>query len=158
MKVLFVCSGNICRSPMAAEYFRHRVAQQGLSEFVADSAGTLGIKNAPASEEAVRAMAEIGIDLTEHRSKGLRAAHLEDADFVLAMEYDHLEYLAYRHPEGSDERLLLRAFENGPQPDPNPRDLDDPIGQQIEFYREQLPLITACVDHFIRFLTLRIRR
>lgn len=143
---------------MAAEYFRYRVAQEGLREFVVDSAGTLGIKNAPASEEAVRAMAEIGIDLGEHRSKGLRAAHLEDADFVVAMEYDHLEYLAHRHPEGSDERLLLRAFEKSPQPDPNPRDLDDPMGRPVEFYREQLPLITGCVDHLIRFLTFKSQR
>jgi protein-tyrosine phosphatase len=47
VKVLVVCSGNICRSPMAAEYLRHRAAHDGLSHLVVDSAGTLGIHGAP---------------------------------------------------------------------------------------------------------------
>jgi protein-tyrosine phosphatase len=137
---------------MAAEYFRQRAAQEGLSHVVVDSAGTLGIQGAPASKEAVEAIRESGVDLSAHRSKGLRASDLQTTDLVITMEHRHLEYLALHHPEGSDERLLLRAFEKRSRPDPNALDLEDPMGYSLEFYREQLPLITRCVDHLILYL------
>jgi protein-tyrosine phosphatase len=149
MKVLFVCSGNICRSPMAAEYFRHRAAHSGLSHVVVDSAGTLGIEDAPAAEEAVQAMAEIGVDLSGHRSKGLTATLLRTTDLTVAMTRGHLEHLALRYPEGHDRRLLLRAFEKGPDPDPAARGLRDPIGEPLIVYRELVPLIVSCVDHLL---------
>ena len=152
MRVLFVCSGNICRSPMAAGCLRHRIESEGLADLDVDSAGTLGIRKARASDGAVEAMAEIGIDITGHRSKGVKSKILADTDYTLAMSHDHLDFLALRHPEGEDERLLLRAFERGRLPDANPLDLADPIGHPIDFYREQLQLITRCVDHLVDFL------
>ena len=152
MRVLFICSGNICRSPMAAGYLLHRVEREGLLDLEVDSAGTLGIRKARASDGAIEAMAEIGIDITAHRSKGVKSKVLAPTDFTLAMSHDHLDYLALRHPEGEDERFLLRAFERGPEPDANPRDLADPIGHPIDFYREQLQMITSCVDHLVDYL------
>jgi len=155
MRVLFVCSGNICRSPMAAGYFGHRVESEGLVELEVDSAGTLGIRKARASDGAIEAMAEIGIDITGHRSKGVKSKILANTDCTLAMSHDHLDFLASRHPEGEDERFLLRAFEEGARPEANPLDLADPIGHPIDFYREQLQLITRCVDHLIDHLLRR---
>jgi len=152
MKVLFVCSGNICRSPMAAEYFRHRAAHSGLSHVVVDSAGTLGIEGAPASSDAVAVMSEIGVDLSPHRSKGLTREMLRTSDLVLVMSHRHLEELAVLDPDGPGRRLLLRAFEAGPRPDPNPHGLKDPIGRSQEFYRALVPLVVRCVDHLILYL------
>ncbi|HXV77319.1 MAG TPA: hypothetical protein VD788_13455, partial [Candidatus Polarisedimenticolaceae bacterium] len=149
MKVVFVCSGNICRSPMAAEYFRHRAKSEGLTDCRVASGGTLGIDGAPASSEAIEAMAEIGLDLSRHRSRALSAETLSGADYTIAMEQDHLEYLARRHPEGDDARMLLRAFEDDARPRPSAHDLPDPMGNPLSFYREQLPLMTRCVDHLI---------
>ena len=155
MKVLFVCSGNICRSPMAAGYLHHRVTNEDLEFLEVDSAGTLGIRKARASDPAIEAMAEIGVDISGHRSKGIKSKILETTDLTLAMSHAHLEFLAARHPEGEDERLLLRAFENGPRPDANPHDLADPIGHPLDFYREQVQMITRCVDHLIDYLQRR---
>jgi protein-tyrosine phosphatase len=149
MKVLFVCTGNICRSPMAAEYFRNRTARSGLSHIVVDSAGTAGLADVCAAPEAIAAMREIDIDLSRHRSSKLTSSDLKTSDYVLAMTRNQLEYLARRYPEGTDERLLLRAFENGTSQDLAARDLADPIGEPIEFYRELIPVITRCIDHFI---------
>ena len=149
MKLLFVCSGNICRSPMAAEYCRHRAAHSGLSHIVVESSGLLGLEGVPASAEAQLAMSEIGVDLRQHRSRGLKSTQLSTTDWTIVMTHDHLEELARRFPEGQDERRLLRAWENRPAPDPNARDLDDPIGQPIEFYRKQRSVLTRCVDHLV---------
>lgn len=152
MKVLFICSGNICRSPMAAEYFRQRASRSGLSHVVVDSAGTLGIVGSPASPEAIAAMREAGIDLTAHRSKGLTRSMMRSSDLVVAMAHDHLDYLAHRHTDEPARRLLLRAFEKSPQPDPNAPDVEDPIGKPLKAYRELLPVIRSCVEHLILHL------
>jgi protein-tyrosine phosphatase len=152
MKILFVCSGNICRSPMAAEYFRKRAAWSGLSHVVVDSAGTLGIEGSPASPEAIAVMHEIDVDLSGHRSKGLSEGILRTTDLTVAMTRDHLDFLARSYPEGNDRRLLLRAFEDGPQPSPDGLDLDDPMGKSVEIYRQQLPVIVRCVDHLVLHL------
>ena len=154
MKVLVVCSGNICRSPMAAEYLRDRVARSGLSHVVVDSAGTLGIRNCGASPEAVQALREIGLDLSGHRSKGLAETDMRTADLVLVMSREHLETLARAFPHERAPRRLLRAFEGGPDPVPNEDalDLEDPIGAPIEAYRERLRTVIRCVDHLVLHL------
>jgi protein-tyrosine-phosphatase len=152
MKVLFVCSGNICRSPMAAEYFRHRCAHDGLSHVVVDSAGTLNIVGAPASPESVEVMREIGVDLSRHRSKGISGSLLGTSDVVVVMSRGHLDHLAEHHGGEGGKRVLLRAFEKGTSPDPNAAEVPDPIGQPMKVYRELVPLITGCIDHLILHL------
>ena len=149
MKVLFVCSGNICRSPMAADYFRHRAAHSGLSHVLVDSAGTLNIVGAPAAPESIAVMREIGVGLTAHRSKGVNATLLGTSDIVVVMSRGHLDQLAERHAGEGGRRLLLRAFENGTSPDPNAGEVPDPIGRPLKEYRQLVPLITKCVDHLI---------
>jgi protein-tyrosine-phosphatase len=152
MKVLFVCSGNICRSPMAAEYCRLRAREAGFAMLAVDSAGTLGIEGEPAPEEARRVMAEIGVDLSRHRSRGLRAEDLASADYTIVMERRHLKFLGRHHPDATDRRLLLRAFEEGSDPHPYPPDVADPIGMPIESFRELVPQISRSVDHLLAFL------
>jgi len=147
MRVLFVCSGNICRSAMAAGYFRQLTSDKGLSHVLVDSAGTLGIEGSPAAREAVEVMRDVGIDLSAHRSRGVRAEDLRTADIVVAMTRDHLEFLAARHPEGHGDRVLLRYYEESPDADSDAPDLEDPIGRSLEFYRDQLPVLVRCLDH-----------
>lgn len=149
MKALVICSGNICRSPMVEAYLRHRLNRSGLSHVVVSSAGTLGIAGAPASGEAVRAMAEIDIDLRTHRSRALGEVDVITSDWILAMDFGHLETLAVRFPRGHGERHLIRAFEAGPAPAADAPDLDDPVGGPLQLFREQREVIRVCIDHFV---------
>jgi len=154
MRVLFVCSGNICRSAMAAAYFRHHARLCSVDDLEIDSAGTLNIDGSPASVEAIEVMREIGIDLGGHRSRGIGPDDVHRADWIVAMTHGHLEELAQRFPGGGATRVLLRAFEAGTTAQPDPSDLDDPMGRPVGFYREQLPVLTRCLDHFALHLGL----
>lgn len=149
MKILFVCSGNICRSPMAAEYLRHRLGDAALAHVVVDSAGTLGIEGAPASDPAIRVLAEHGIDLSAHRSRGLHGQDLRTADLVVPMAIGHVHEIERWAGNSDCEVRLLRAFEQGPDPIGGAPDLPDPIGLDEAFYREGFEIIRTCVEHLI---------
>jgi protein-tyrosine phosphatase len=137
---------------MAAEYLRHRAAGSGLSHVVVDSAGLLGIEGAPAAPEAVQVLREDGLDLTPHRSRGVRGSDLRTADVVIAMSLDHLDALEELFPDGADSRYLLRAFESGPEPTGGAPELVDPIGTDLETFRRQYEQIKVCVDHLVLHL------
>ena len=152
MRVLFVCDGNICRSPLAEAYLRHRAAERGLGHVVVESAGLLGIKGAPAAPYSIEVGREAGLDLTRHRSRGVTAADMRTADLVVAMTLRQLETLHARYPGGPGRRLLLRAFEGGPEPATEARELDDPVAGPLEDYREAFDIIRGAVDHMILHL------
>jgi protein-tyrosine-phosphatase len=152
MNVLYVCSGNICRSPMAEGCLRDRAEIAGFGELRVGSAGTLGISGSPASPEAIRAMAELGTDIGRHRSRGLTTDLVRESDLLVVMTRAHLDEVHRRFPPARGRRFLLRAFENGPRPDARPPDLDDPIGLPVEVYREQARIILRCSDHLLDYL------
>ena len=152
MKVLFVCDGNICRSPLAAEYTRARSVHSGLSHLVVDSAGLLGIEGSPAAPLSIAVGTEEGIDLSRHRSRGVRRSDMQTADLVVAMTLRQLETLASRFPAMGGRRVLIRAFEGSPVPAGGAPELDDPITGPVEGYRTAFATIRTCVDHLLLHL------
>ncbi len=104
LRLLFVCSGNICRSPMAAG-LADRVAMELGLEVEIRSAGTLGIVDRPADPKMVAVAREIGIDLRDHRSQGLTAELVGWADRVLVMELEHAEAVTVLH-EGAVPKIV----------------------------------------------------
>jgi protein-tyrosine-phosphatase len=152
MKVLFICDGNICRSPLAAEYLRHRAVREGLSHILVDSAGILGFKGVPAAPFSVEVAREAGLDLTGHRSRGITPSDMQTADLVVTMSLRQLDALARRYPETEQRRVLLRAFESGPNPRGGAPELDDPVAGPIEGFRDAFGIIKTCVDHLVLHL------
>ncbi|MGH9246015.1 MAG: low molecular weight phosphatase family protein [Acidimicrobiales bacterium] len=97
IKILVVCTGNICRSPMAEGLLRARLAERGVVATVS-SAG-LTWEGRSATPEAIRAASAYGVDLREHRSRILDPAHLADADLILAMERRHVREVVAAAPD-----------------------------------------------------------
>jgi len=149
VKILVVCCGNLCRSPMAAEYLRDRLARQGLSHVVVESAGTLGIRGRPATPEAVETLRRAGLDLGGHRSSGVRAEDVATADLIVVMTLAHQEEIEREFPAARGRIVLLRAFERGPDPIPGAPDLEDPIGRPLEEYAARFEEIRTSVDHLV---------
>ncbi len=81
-KILVVCAGNICRSPMGEAFFKEALADKGYS---IDSAGIVGLVNHPADDKAIKVMADIGIDMSEHRGKRLNDKLIAEFDLILVM-------------------------------------------------------------------------
>lgn len=128
--LLFVCTGNLCRSPMAAAILRRLLDEDpSRRHWQVRSAGLWAAEGEPASIGAIAAMAERGIDLTCHSSRRLTRALVEEADLILGMTADHVEAMRAAFPEAR-ERIHLLATMAGES-----HDVADPYGFSLSTYR-----------------------
>lgn len=109
VKILFVCMGNICRSPTAEGVFRRKVAEAGLEDKIhIDSAGTLAYHvGHPPDSRAQKAALKRGIDLSSQRARKVTSDDFEAFDFVVAMDSDNRYELEAICPSGHEDRLHM---------------------------------------------------
>ena len=107
--ILFVCTGNICRSPMAEGLFRHAVARRG--DYRVVSAGIGAIDGQPPSLHAIRAMKELGLDISQQRSRMLTANLVREADLIFGMTHNHVDSVLLLYPFAAEKTFLLREFD-----------------------------------------------
>ena len=108
--VLFICSGYVCRSPMAEGLFRDLVEKND-ADFAVKSAGVGAQDGQPPSENSVRAMQDLGIDITSQRSQMLTAELAAEADMIIGMTQGHVEMVNLMYPQAADKTFMLREFD-----------------------------------------------
>ena len=146
--VLFVCTGNICRSPIAEGLFRRLLGNRKDIEVV--SAGVHAVRGQPPSLYAVEVCAEAGVDISNLRSQPLTAALVDRATHIFAMTGAHLETIQTLFPQGAEKSFLLREFE---EPGTTVwRDLPDPIGLGREVYEHCARIIKNALPSVLAFV------
>ncbi|MDI6774592.1 MAG: low molecular weight protein arginine phosphatase [Verrucomicrobiota bacterium] len=144
-QLLFVCSGNVCRSPIAEHLLRARLGPR--SEWTVASAGLSAWTGMPASQSAIDALRERGIDMTGHRSRALDRERIDASSVIVVMTNSHRDQIRRLYPEAVERVFLLRSFD----PAAEDEDLEDPIGGSPEQYRRVRDQIEAALPDLIAF-------
>jgi len=148
MTVLFVCTGNVCRSPMAEGLFRQAVQGRGVYRVL--SAGLGALNGQAPSTHAVEAIRELGLDISTQRSRMLTADMVREADYIFGMTHSHVDTLTLMYPQAADKTFLLREFDD--TLDAFEKDISDPIGGTFQTYvrcRDQIEQGIASALKFI---------
>jgi len=151
MLILFVCTGNTCRSPMCEVYFNHLTRQAGCDDLEASSAGIYAGGGAAMSDQATKVMAELGLETQEWRNRQLTQEVLAAADLIVVMGASHEQWIAKMNPDARHKvRWLMEYADQGKI------DVSDPFGGTVEVYRRCFKNMKTALDNL--FLELKSRK
>jgi RpiB/LacA/LacB family sugar-phosphate isomerase len=146
--ILFVCTGNICRSPMAEGLFRHVMKTRDDHRVL--SAGVGAINGQPPSAHAVRALKELGVDISKQRSQMLTAELVREADYIFGMTHGHVDAVMLLYPQAAEKTFLLREFDETLEV--FEKDISDPIGGSYEVYTSCRDQIEQGIASMLKFI------
>lgn len=149
IRIVFVCLGNICRSPLAEGICRALAESRGVGHrVVVDSAGTSGEHEGEApNPSSIRVAAAHGIDIRAQRSRRLRVADLQSFDVVVAMDRSNLRNIERLGPVPADRLVLMRDFE----PDASNQEVPDPWSYGPAAFQEVYEILARAMPAFLDY-------
>jgi predicted ATP-grasp superfamily ATP-dependent carboligase/protein-tyrosine-phosphatase len=141
---LFVCYGNLMRSPMAEAMLKHVLAERGLNGIVVRSAGVRAVSGREAHPWALTVSRELQIPLDQHRAQPLTTQLVSASDAIFVMDFENLAELETLYPNARAKTFLLSAYAGGKQ---RGREIADPYFENIEGTRRCYALLRTCIDH-----------
>lgn len=150
-KVMFVCTGNICRSAMAHHYMQKKLNDLGKeNDIVVSSCGTSAMDGERSTTNSIVVMKNYDVDLEVHKATNMFTIDIENYDLILCMTEQHkFNVLAY-YPKLKDRVFTLKEYVYGKELENI--DIDDPWGYSVQIYEACAKDIVECVDKLIEKL------
>ena len=150
VKVMFVCTGIICRSPMAHYYMQKKVKDLNIeNNFLISSCGVFANTGEKSTQNAIEAMREYDVDLKNHRATNISDTNIEDYNYIITLTASQKHQIKYYYPKLSNNIYTLREFVNK---DDVYIDIDDPWGLNLQVYKSCATEIVENVDKLIEKL------
>ena len=144
-KIIFVCTGNTCRSAMAHKMLE-KMTKEKNKEIEVFSCGTGAWDEAHSTYEAIKVMEEYNVDLKTHKATHINRANIDAMDAVLCVTTSHKNYIANNYPELKDKVYTIKEYAGNDESD---LELNDPWGYDIATYRKCAKEIEECIERIL---------
>jgi len=149
MKIMFICTGNICRSAMAEKMLKKMLKDIGKENIEVYSSGVYADTGDISTQDAVEVMKEYEIDLTSHRATNIRESQIEKMDLILCATLSHKAAVKQLYPELSKKVYTMKEYA-GVMKEGNNYDIADPWGYSKKVYQECAQEIKKCLEEIVK--------